>query len=503
MNVTRSGRRSLGAAPAGWYASTTGSAGNAGTVGSPWDLATALAGGSSGQVKPGDTIWLRSGTYAGPVTSTLAGAVGNPIIVRSYPGEWAKIDGVAARDTNTFTVQGSDTWYWGFEVLNSNTDRVFGVPNTARGECFYVTGPRTKFINLIVHDGSEGFGLWDAGVDVECYGCLVYNNGSIDTNRGNGHGFYMQNTTGTKKITNCISCNNFSTGMKAFGEVGSAVGITYEDVISFNNGSPCDFTGNPAGVPANYRITNMMAGTAVVPANNITVKNNCLFHKDGMTVQESTLSFGYISDNNDNLICTGNYVAGGDQAVYMNLWNNVTMTGNTFYQSAQLTGGANEFCAFVVDGAAPNVTWNNNTYFSTKANQLPFYHNAGGTQESFASWKTDTGFDASSTYTGTAPTTNAVFVKPNIYERGRAHVAIFNWQLTSTVAVDLSTVLTSGDSYEVRNAANWDAGAILSGVYGGGTVNFPTTGLDAVAPIGRPSGDWTGQVFNAYIVRKT
>src|SRR2546430_15149648 len=63
-----------------------------GTRDRPWDLATALSGGR-GRVQPGDTIWLRGGTYTGNFDGTLTGTSTAPIVVRQYPGERATIDG--------------------------------------------------------------------------------------------------------------------------------------------------------------------------------------------------------------------------------------------------------------------------------------------------------------------------------------------------------------------------------------------------------------------------
>src|ERR1700694_5010876 len=46
----------------GYYASPTGSSAGDGSAARPWDLTTALAGGS-GRVQPGDTVWVRARTY--------------------------------------------------------------------------------------------------------------------------------------------------------------------------------------------------------------------------------------------------------------------------------------------------------------------------------------------------------------------------------------------------------------------------------------------------------
>src|SRR6185312_10591852 len=72
---------------AAWFASPTGSSSNAGTQASPWDLATALGGGSAAQVQPGDTIRLRGGTYGTGVetfTVTLTGTAAAPILIRPF-----------------------------------------------------------------------------------------------------------------------------------------------------------------------------------------------------------------------------------------------------------------------------------------------------------------------------------------------------------------------------------------------------------------------------------
>jgi hypothetical protein len=76
-----------GVAP-GFHVAVDGTPGGDGSEANPWDLATALLGPAS--VKPGDTIYLHGGTYAGHFVTKLDGQDGAPITVRSYPGQWAK-----------------------------------------------------------------------------------------------------------------------------------------------------------------------------------------------------------------------------------------------------------------------------------------------------------------------------------------------------------------------------------------------------------------------------
>src|SRR6185437_6455784 len=127
---------------AGWYVAPNGSSGGTGSASAPWDLTTALSG-ASGRVQPGDTIWLRAGTYGSgegrsDYHATLNGTASAPIIVRQYPGERATINGDIA-------VDGSNTWYWGFELENTNTatQDIQGI----NSHC-----PGCRFINLVVHD---------------------------------------------------------------------------------------------------------------------------------------------------------------------------------------------------------------------------------------------------------------------------------------------------------------------------------------------------------------
>src|SRR2546423_2018682 len=166
----------------GFYASPTGSSAGNGSTNNPWDLSTALAGGS-GRIQAGDTVWMRGGTYRGDFRTALAGARGRPIVFRQYPGERATIDG-------TLRADGADLVFWGFEVMRSApTGMLPGLESR---------GARQKFINMIVHDAAQqGITFWDEAVDAEGYGNIVYNNGP----HGNhDHGIYVHNMSGTKLL---------------------------------------------------------------------------------------------------------------------------------------------------------------------------------------------------------------------------------------------------------------------------------------------------------------
>ncbi len=212
-----------------FYASPTGTTSTApgtGTITTPWALATALA--QPAAVHAGDTIWLRGGTYTGLFTSHLMGTSSLPIVVRQYPGERARLDGnvnplVLGTNSYVLWVSGGYTWYWGFEVMDSNPNRYNPTsgsnPVDARDGGVGVFAPGIKIINLVIHDAGEGLDPWSPAVDAECYGNLIYYNGWSAPDRGHGHGMYAQNLGygGSKLIKNNILFDQFGYNLHAYG----------------------------------------------------------------------------------------------------------------------------------------------------------------------------------------------------------------------------------------------------------------------------------------------
>ena len=445
------------------YVAPNGSSANDGSLERPIDLVTALS--VTGPARPGDAIWLRGGTYsvpnaklsgtdAPPFISKLTGTPSAPIMLRQQPGERATIIG-------GMRIEGAWTYYISFEITNTNPDRT-----TTRPTGLNVFGHHVKLINLIVHDCGDGIGFWQPAEDSEIYGVITYRNGWEGPTdfRGNGHGLYSQNLTGTKRIVDVISFDNYATGMKAFTEHGNVVGFHFEGNISFNNGSPA--------VPRSEydRLDNMFVGSGITPSTRITWLSNYTYHLPN--TRGNSFQLGYTSDRNNDIIVRDNYFVGGATAMgFISNWDSVTLTGNTFISNGDLL--------VVVPASgrtAANYLIDNNKYFSRNS-PYPFRYRdeQKACNCDFPQWQQISTQDRNSQLIN-HPTGTRVFIRPNLYEPGRANIAVYNWDLANQVNVDLSQYLRAGDRYEIRNAQNYFGAPALTGTYDGKPVSLTMTG---------------------------
>jgi hypothetical protein len=475
-----------------YYAAPNGSGSGDGSISRPWDLQTALN--QPPSVRPGDIVWLRGGTYFGTFTSRLTGTATTPIIVRQYPGERAVID-KASMDTadNILTVNGAYAWYWGFEITNSNPQRVEpqGCCDTNRGNGVIPQGPNLKFINLVIHDTAQGVGFWNS-VDSEVYGCLIYNNGWQTSAGGYGHAIYISSGYNSgydaKRVVDNILFNQFNYGIHAYemGDPSHLQNLYFEGNTSSNNGI----------LSTNSTGANLFIGGAN-PAQNITIQSNYLYNSPSYAVVN--MWPGYSGGHVDQDVrVRDNYIVGGssDGAYYGYEWQNMTVTGNTIYGR-----GSDTLVRLRPNGVGTSAyQWNNNTYYG--GSSTPFGRDYSNNY-TFSGWRSATGLDQNSTYTSGQPTGVRVFVRANQYESGRANITVYNWDRQSTVSVDVSGVLGVGDRYEVRNAHNYLAAPIQSGTYSGGSLSLPMNGLSVAVPVGWSAPAATGPEFNVFVLLRT
>jgi hypothetical protein len=451
------------------FVAVNGSPNGDGSAGNPWDIATALKQPSS--VLPGDTIWIRGGTYGdghGVIHSYLLGTPSAPIVVKQYPGERAIINGwlqIGCCDQNPRPDLGGYVWFWGLEFASSVTDRTGqpdGPPSYGQSavlDSIDTWAPGTKLINNIIHDTRLGPAMWKEATDAEAYGNIVYNNGFQASDRGHGHGFYLQNGVGQSRMTlaDNMSFNNFNMGMQFYGSSAALVkNFTVDGNIVFNNGS----------ISAGSALAENMIFAWSGGVSGLRLTNNYLYYPPGRNLGRNEL--GWSSPNGD-IVATNNYFIGGFVAVSLSDWSQVNFTGNTMYSQDKFVVSLN------ASGSRGNYSWDNNAYYGAGS---VLWNGQTGV---YASWPSWTGLDAHSTYQPGVPTGVWTFVRPNKYEAGRAHIAVYNWDLASSVTVDVSAALTPGTRYEVRDAQNYFGSPVASGVYEGGPIRVPMTGL-AIAP---------------------
>jgi len=477
----------LGAAQATeWYVGPRGTAEAGGTRENPWDLKSVLEGAQKA-VRPGDTVWVSAGTYSvAPPSATgwqrayrvrLSGTPDKPVIVRAVPGERVTIDGALA-------VHGHDTWFWGLEITTSAPrPKVPVSPNDLtrpHGGVTTYDGRRCRFINCIVHDNNQGFSWWVEAADSEIYGCLIYRNGWVGPTRGHGHGIYTQNKDGTKRVVDNVIWDGYCYGMQCYGSARAYVyGYHIEGNIFFSNG----MAAKPDGC------TNFVVGGGR-PSKRIAVIGNVAYMHP--TSNRVCVSLHYTRQPNADLVCRDNYFVNGRYALTLGCWEKISGSGNTLF-------GRSILAMMPLEKVDPKrkglYTWDRNTYyFGTWPRPMEVGWSLYENMLRFEDWRKATGLDRNTRVIAqprNAPSGVRVFVRPNRYEPGRAHIAVANWDRVPTVAVDLSGVLKRGQPYRIFNVQDLWGDPVVQGVYDGKPVAVPA----------RLS--WLAPEFDAYLVLPT
>ncbi len=453
-----------------FFVAPTGSPGGDGSISNPWDFATALS--HPPAVNPGDTIWLRAGTYgtggSTMFTSNLLGTSAEPIIVRQLPNERAIVDGA-------INVTGGYTWYWGFEITNSSTIRKGDPSVRAPGLLLGNNVGGNKAINLVIHDtGHPAVQFNNQSDQGEVYGCILWGAGIYDTTMNGGttpvtrgDGVYAQNDTGRTYITDNITFWNFTVGTKAYGEGGAVKGFDVRGNVSFENGDRGMFFATNSGDP-----TNVVEG--------LVVSDNAVYQtKYG----RKTLQIGYKGVNKDAVV-TGNYLVGADSgttaAFFVNQFKSVSILRNTSVGAIDGKGSIVE----IQPATGGTVAWDQNNYFGGWSTPFYYFAPSQGVDRyfDFAGWKTKTKFDASSKYSTALPTGVKVVVRPNKYEPNRANIAIINWSNLAAVPVDVSGAIAVGAQFDLYDVENLFGAPVVSGTYDGSPIVVPMN-LTTVTPL--------------------
>lgn len=345
-------------------------------------------------ISPGETVWLRGGTYNGDYEINIDGTSESPITFEPYEDEQVIINGYLRINGDYVTINGK----YQFTVTNLNiTTRYYpynAYPDWMEGG-IGVFGTGDKVINCIVHDvTADAVGLWGTGNTQTLYGCVIYNYGMLNTNRGHGHGVYSNGVNSLMTIKHNAIGNGFELACKIYCE-----GTNIDDYTVIENTL---FNAGIHGAGPNHKYWNLFIGSfnSDIVADNETVQGNLTYH----TIVDVTNFIGYNGGITNSSI-TGNKFVG---PVSMRVTNEdaLTMTGNIF------AGAIQEFTA---------LEYPDNTYVT--------FENIG----------------------------NTVHVMPNEYITTAGFVTIYNQAEANTVTVDLTSItgLGAGDTVHIRNVQDF------------------------------------------------
>lgn len=469
------------AAHSGHHVAVNGAATNDGSYNAPWTLATALSG-AGGRVRPGDTVWVRGGTYRGTFTSTVAGQAGAPVVIRAYPGERAIIDGNTSTTSSTFVVRGGYVVVWDLEIMNSNPTRDFSIADShSRPNGVVNYASNTKYVNLIVHDVGVAFYTEPQYTNVEVTGSIFYNNGWQSPSRGHGHALYIKSYAGPVIARDNVMFNQYGYGVHIYTNAGSGQlnNITLEGNVAFNNGT----------LSANSSSPNILLGGEAT-ATGDAIRNNFTYYTPG--VGATNVKVGYGTLRNGSVQVNGNYFVGGSPVLDFGYWTAAGVSGNTLVGTSRVVQ--------LNDASTSGKVWSSNLHQRDPFTTSWRYN---GQTLTFSAWRTATNLAGTDVAAAGTPISTRVFVRQNPYEAGRAMVVAYNWSQLGAIAADLSGILNVGDRYIVRSVQNLRGAPVASGTYGGGAISIPMSTQTAPMAIGgQTRAPSTGQSFDVFIVTK-
>lgn len=303
-----------------YYVATNGSNDNPGTLEQPFgSLVYAAA-----KLKPGDTLYARGGTYYLDEMLLLANS-GTPdqrVVVESYPGETAILDGSNLSANNDIIhIVGQYIDFKGFEVRNSPR---FGIG--------VFRSKHIQILNNVVHGSYDG-AIRAASVDdltstedIVISGNTAYNNGLVKAQNPNGNWPAIIASQGASNvtITNNYVYNNYGEGIDFVLTNG---GLASGNIIHDN-------------YSANLYLDN--ASNIIVENNFIYTTNNTKYYRDGHPasgIHAANEPYG-ISNPLNNIEIRNNIVVGGKWGFYNGTYGrgggmkNFTIVNNSFYGAA-------------------------------------------------------------------------------------------------------------------------------------------------------------------------
>lgn len=447
-----------------------------------------------------------------------------------------------------------DTWYWGLELLSaepggrispfpaacsasnptSNCCWPSGVPGVppldplcdmpnphirrSYGGTLNIDGDNIKLVNCFIHDGNVNLPLPTAAENFEVFGSFSFNGGYVDALRGRSHGTYAQNIDCTdrpssKLFRDTVFFNIFDLGMQAYSSGCAPVqNMLIDGVVSFQNRSPANVAyanSDPAIVPdwrtheyAEAIYIGSQRGTRAIVRNTYTYSKVDNPMDAGIALRIDSGQTPIMDVWVEGSVFVGNYAPVRLYDIGLLRFNNNSVV------AGQLADPSYGLIAFSAPGSRmaahfPNYIIDHNSYYRIDgAPKMVIGDSSIGsnTQVPFATWQSTYGWDVNGSAATGLPTTNWIYVRPNAYEAGRAHVIVYNWLNLSSVTANLSGIgLGEGQAFKVYNVQSFKADLDLNnpdyygnvvgtGTYSAGspTVSISMTDTQVTSPIGFP-----------------
>lgn len=336
---------SYGCSPNCYVAASGGSDSNPGTIGSPW----ATLGYADALILAGDTLYIRGGTYTDQhMFVTHSGTAGNPITIRSYPGEWAIIAGTStlpAQDQQGIVLD--DMAYVNIQDLEIHT-QYYGIRLRNWGSDAH----HINIENVTVHNtgGDGGIRIQGGAHDIHILNSTIYDIGfnAIEIQADSGQEVYniiLQGNDISGNAHNGIDLNNY--GIASGGS--SAYYIHHVYIISnyiHDTGSNSPFFQhndppfdhfyiydnvfeNINSVRLSYLhdsiyVNNTIIGTVY---NGMYVDSCCAI--GNVTIQENDMSTATIG--NRNVVFIEGSISSGEKVYWINNKNRYYPSGNPTY----------------------------------------------------------------------------------------------------------------------------------------------------------------------------
>jgi len=216
---------------------------------------------------------------------------------------------------------------------------------------------------------------------------------------------------------------------------------------------------------------------------NESIDHNCFYNRLTTTLTSTAFTMSGSSPGNMDIF-SNTIVAPIPVYVVSGGFGALEFTNNVVYASS-----SNYTAPVVYWNTSNEFTLDYNAYYAVPNGTAPEFFYDGTYHLTLSAWQSATGYDTHSTAGSDGqepPNFTQVMVNADVPKR--ANIAIYNWSKANNVAVGMSGVLSSGDTYKLYSAQNYNGGnvsgavPIATGTYNGTSISVPMTNL-VTAPI--------------------